>query len=1337
MDSTTSSGSLNLASDGSFTYIPNGGFSGTDSFTYHAFDGALGSAIITVDILVNSAPLAVDDSYSVTEDNPLIVDVNSGLLDNDVDFDPLTVILVSDPTSGTLSLNLDGSFIYLPNGDFQGADSFTYRATDSLQQSNLATVSLNVTGSNDSPIGRDDEYEVEIDQLLTVIAAEGILANDSDSDSPGITATLISNVSNGTLSLQPNGSFTYQPAPGFLGTDLFVYQANDGSSQSDNTEVEIEVYPSSRNIVINEIMYNPTSGNELEEFIELTNIGTTPISLDGWAFTKGIDYTFPPITLSPGAFLVIAADTTTFETSYGTLPNVIGGWTGKLSNSGERIKLVDQSGDQVDEVTYYDQGDWAIRQRLTVNGELGWDWSSDADGQGSSLELINTDLSNNQGQNWTASQNNTPTPTTANSVALGVTAPLILDVEHFPKIPTSSDPIGITAELRGVSGQATGGTLYYRISAQNPGSFQSSPMVDDGYHCDAEPNDGIYGFMLPPAPNGTIYEFYIESSDGSNTRTWPAPASNGQTANALLQVDDEANNIDHGFYRIILPVSEFNQWQNIDRSSNAMMNATLILDDGSGPKVRYLSGMRVRGSSSRYHTPPPMRLALPRDREWNNMTRMNINTKFTYLQFLGMKLFQASEMRAPDTYRIQARINGGDFSRLDAFDYGSMVHVQPLSEEFLDDKYENDSNGNLYKKVRPDRDWAWRDGDIGDYESDGWGKQTNSSENDWSDLDELLRVMNNATTDPDYLAQVEALANVDQWMKWFAAMAILANGETNISNGADDDYSMYRGANDPRFVFIPHDLDTILTIGDDSRIEDPHHTIFDMMQSGDVLDPLVPFFSHPQVINRYYLALRELLQTTFSKDEFDEMLDGNLTGWAPTDRIEQMRTFMDARRIYIEGVITPVIGPPSATTPATSEGTLESPHSQLYISEVLAINNSTLLVDGSYPDIIEIHNSGPSSINLSGMSLSDDPTQIDSFVFPPSTNIPANGYLVIRGGQTLGSPGIYTGFNLNGQGESLTLYDTVAMGRAVIDSVTFGIQIADHSIGRTGPGTTTWELCQPTLGGANIGLALGDPSGLRVNEWMPQPAEVFEEEFVEIYNPSNLPVALGLLTVTDDPINSPDRHHIPSLSFAAPQSFTLLTPLGDLADPVSANELPFKLASENEWFALSGSNDVLIDQVHFVNQPADLSRGRTPDGSTTYQNFVVPTPGYSNNAPLHNEALVLQNLRISEIMYNPIGGSDFEFIELENIGTELLDLAGVRFTEGIGFNFPDMILNPGDFVLVVRDYNAFSALYGTGLNVAGEYSGKLSNGGERLRLEIESLNAGIHDFRVQRLVPRH
>ena len=1061
--STTSSGSLNLAQDGSFTYSPAVGFSGTDTFTYQASDDLLPSPPVEVSIVVNAPPIAVDNSYQILEDSPMIRLGDDGILANDLDTDSLTAILVSQPTDGTLTLGVDGGFIYIPDTNFSGSDSFTYRASDSLQESNLATVNIAVDSVDDPPQTQEDQYETQIGEELVINANDGILSNDFDIEGQMLAATLARNTVNGTLNLSPDGSFRYQPNADFVGADSFSYLANDGTLNSGEVEVEIEVNPSAKNVVINEIMFNPTAGDDLAEFIELLNTGSRPISINGWQIDSGVSFTFPDFTIAAGGFLVISADTSTFETTYGVVPNVLGNWTRQLSNSGERIRLIDDNGEEVDEVRYYDQGDWARRARVNVGNELGWDWVSPADEQGSSLELINPDLSNKQGQNWGFSAANLPTPGSVNSVALDDSAPLILDVEHRPAVPTSTDPIGIVAELRDESGETIGGTLHYRVSAQNPGPFQTTPMLDDGANCDDEPGDGIYGAMLPPQPNGTVIEFYFASSDGTNSSTWPAPADNGQTANALFQVDDEANNFDHAFYRIIMPVSELNQWRGIRRQSNAQMNTTVILDDGSGPEIRYLAGTRVRGAESRNHTPVPMRVSLPRDNEWNDMTRMNLNTKFTDLQFLGMKLFQASGMQAPDTYRVQVRINGDNIAGGDGFDHGSIVHVQPLSGEFVDDKFETDDGGNLYKKVRPDREFRWRDGNINGYESDGWSKQTNSSENDWSDLDDLLRVMNTGSGDEDYIGQMEAVADLDQWMKWFAAMAILANGETNVRNGADDDFSMYRGVIDPRFVFLPHDLDTILSIGDGSRNEDPEHTLFDMIDDSDILDPFIPLFTHPLIVERYYKALRELIQTTFSKKEFDELLDNSLANWVPQTRIEQMRNFMDARRIFIEREITPVIGPPSSQPLATSNGTLDSPHGLIYLSEILAVNDSTQSVDGSFPDAIEIHNASGFQLNLGGMSLSDDPAEPTRFVFPENTFLAANDFLVVYGDSSTGSPGLFAGFNLNASGESLSLYNSPANGGNLVDTVSFGLQIPDHSLSRI---DGVWQLSPPTLEGS-------------------------------------------------------------------------------------------------------------------------------------------------------------------------------------------------------------------------------------------------------------------------------
>jgi len=112
---------------------------------------------------------------------------------------------------------------------------------------------------------------------------------------------------------------------------------------------------------------------------------------------------------------------------------------------------------------------------------------------------------------------------------------------------------------------------------------------------------------------------------------------------------------------------------------------------------------------------------------------------------------------------------------------------------------------------------------------------------------------------------------------------------------------------------------------------------------------------------------------------------------------------------------------------------------------------------------------------------------------------------------------------------------------------------------------------------------------------------------------------------------------------------------------------------------------------------------------------------------------VAENLRITEIMYHPqdapAGNPDAEFIELKNIGPGTINLSLVRFTEGIHYTFSPVELASGEYVVVVKDQNAFAAQYDTtGMNIAaGQYAGSLANNGERIRLE-DAVGQTILDF---------
>ena len=157
------SGALVLQADGSYTFTPPANGSGIFTFTYRAFDGQALSNLATVTLTVspvNDAPVAVNDAYNVTEDVTLTrPQRQQGVLANDTDVEGTTLgaVLVSGPTHGQLTLStVDGSFSYVPALNYNGPDSFTYRATDGALQSGVATVTLTILAVNDIPIAGAD-----------------------------------------------------------------------------------------------------------------------------------------------------------------------------------------------------------------------------------------------------------------------------------------------------------------------------------------------------------------------------------------------------------------------------------------------------------------------------------------------------------------------------------------------------------------------------------------------------------------------------------------------------------------------------------------------------------------------------------------------------------------------------------------------------------------------------------------------------------------------------------------------------------------------------------------------------------------------------------------------------------------------------------------------------------------------------------------------------------------------------------------------------------------------------------------------------------------------------
>ena len=906
-------------------------------------------------------------------------------------------------------------------------------------------------------------------------------------------------------------------------------------------------------------------------------------------------------------------------------------------------------------------------------------------------------------------------------------APLISKVKHRPVIPQPNQRVLVLAEIADENLASVKAEVLWRVSQRRSREgFKAVAMRPLA--------NGRYVGVLPAHPDKTVIEFYVRATDGVQQRQWPSGSEEETRANALYQVDSEKNRTAMAFYRLIMTEDDSRNFGNGNRHSNAMSNTTLIADDGSGPVIRYCCGTRVRGAGSRNNNPPPMRVNIPRDRPWNGATRMNLNSVYPWLQHIGMKIFQASGLPAPNTTAVQARRNGRDYASKRSRDYGAIVHVEPLDGIFLNEHYADDDGGNLYKKVRPDRDWSWRGGDVDRYQNDGWLKQTNTGQWDWSDLDRFLEVMNNAPGRPDYLKQVERVMNLNQWLRYFAVMALLGNGEGGIANGIDDDYAIYRGVKDTRIQGLPHDLDTILSVGE--ATSNPQHTLFDFAERGDEIEPLEPLFDHPEVRRRYFTVMAELLQTSFSNEQFGRLMDQNLGGWVPASNIQRMKDFMALRAAYASKEVRRGLGKVPTKKRPISKGAALSDVGEVIISEILAENVSVHAHGDVYPDIIELHNPGSATISLAGMSLTDDVEVPGKFIFAEGAEIEPGAYLVVYADALVAEGEFHTGFALKREGETLTLYGKANNEgeRPTMDAVSFGPQVANCSISRTRKDKRLWTLTKPSIGETNpsLGLPFGSIQSVRINEWLAAPQARFSNDYVELINLDDRPVALGEVAVTSNYVSVPEEHRFPALSFMGPKKHLLMESLGKAQKRRHPCDLPFRLPSHNGWVRLVGANGAEIDKVHYTAQRPDVAQGRLPDGGDAVTYLTLPTPGATNgaakNAPSGVRALLL-GLRVSELMYHP-QNPNLEFIELTNIGRVPVNLKGVRFTSGIDYVFAEGSLEPGQCLILVGNEEAFAAQAPEGVRIVGQYSGKLSNGGETIELSLpKPANLAIQRFK--------
>ena len=172
----------------------------------------------------------------------------------------------------------------------------------------------------------------------------------------------------------------------------------------------------------------------------------------------------------------------------------------------------------------------------------------------------------------------------------------------------------------------------------------------------------------------------------------------------------------------------------------------------------------------------------------------------------------------------------------------------------------------------------------------------------------------------------------------------------------------------------------------------------------------------------------------------------------------------------------------------------------------------------------------------------------------------------------------------------------------------------------------------------------------------------------------------------------------------------------------------------------TGSSDFLISTELAIGQSSSVNDPGISPNASEYTGPITLTASTHIKARVLsggtwsalNEAIyavgpVAENLRITEIMYHPQNDPNEEYIELTNIGDETINLNLVKFTNGIDFTFPGLELAPGEYVVVVQDTSAFQAQYGMDITIAGQYTGRLNNAGEKIEL-VDAVGRTILEF---------
>lgn len=582
-------------------------------------------------------------------------------------------------------------------------------------------------------------------------------------------------------------------------------------------------------VVINELQYNPESGDSNDEYIELFNTEYISADLSNWSFGKGVKFTFPAGTeIAPRSYLVIVPNAERFRTNYSQVSApVVGNYAGKLANEGETVALLNATGQEQSRVDYSDA----------------WPWNPDADGSGRSLERIDPDSTIADYRNWSPSEilSATGTPGAPNSVLQVGVPPFIGEVKQSPLVPAPDEFVQIVATIETVNLVSL--FLYY-----DAGSGYQPVLMDQEEHLGELGAERKFTATIPAQSKGTLVRYYIEAAgEGGSIRRFPAEAP---TYGRGWRVTDPSETSPLVRDELILDPLQLQYFYNYPYDLVRQTFGSCLLDGVLYDNVR----IRLRGMASREFAKKNWRVDFPKSHRWDGQRRrLNLNSDYHDASHirnaLSMELLGRLGAPTPQIQHVRMYFN-------DVYS-GVYYRLEHMNTDWL-------------KRIgkNPDREMyeSYHDhtilGSIEEYKIK-YDKKAGEDINDFSALIQFIEGLH-AQPSNESGPYLERVFDVDSLLKYMVGRSLLSNKDDFKKN-------QYLYLNDAgKWELFPHDWDLTWGHAWDEQQELLNKKFLTTIHSLDILSNalMAVVRDDPNLRKRFYEKLRNTLAETFFEDEW-------------------------------------------------------------------------------------------------------------------------------------------------------------------------------------------------------------------------------------------------------------------------------------------------------------------------------------------------------------------------------------------------------------------------------------------------------------------------------------